>query len=78
VQRDSSHGGQQYPIADGFDQEITKLYEDREKEREARRLQSCLSPQRGPIAALRAVLFDLLHVPVELAARGDRHAVRYA
>ena len=29
-------------------QEITKLYEAREQEREARRLQSSLSPQRGP------------------------------
>jgi hypothetical protein len=28
--------------------EITKLYEAREQEREARRLQASLSPQRGP------------------------------
>jgi hypothetical protein len=42
-----SHGGQQYPMADSFEQEITKLYEAREQEREARRLESSLSPQRG-------------------------------
>jgi hypothetical protein len=41
-----SHGGQQYPMADGFEQEITKLYEAREQEREARRLESSLSPRR--------------------------------
>ena len=37
-----SYGGQQYPMADGFEQEITKLYEAREQEREARRLESSL------------------------------------
>jgi hypothetical protein len=42
-----SHGGQQYPMADSFEQEISKLYEAREQEREARRLESSLSPQRG-------------------------------
>jgi hypothetical protein len=42
-----SHGGQQYPMADAFEQEITKLYEAREQQREARRLESSLSPQRG-------------------------------
>jgi hypothetical protein len=42
-----SHGGQQYPMANGFEQEITKLYEAREHEREARRLESSLSPHRG-------------------------------
>jgi hypothetical protein len=42
-----SHAGQQYPMADGFEQEITKLHEAREQEREARRLESSLSPQRG-------------------------------
>ena len=42
-----SHSGQQYPMADGFEQEIAKLYEAREQEREARRLESSLSPQRG-------------------------------
>ena len=34
-------------MADGFEQEITKLYEAREQERETRRLQASLSPQRG-------------------------------
>jgi RepB DNA-primase from phage plasmid len=42
-----SYCGQQYPTADGFEQEITKLYEAREQEREGRRLESSLSPQRG-------------------------------
>lgn len=43
-----SHSGEQYPIAEVFAQEITKLYEEREQEREARRIQASLSPQRGP------------------------------
>src|SRR5271156_6902273 len=42
-----SHTGQQYPIAEEFQLEITKLYEAREQEQEARRLQSSLSPHRG-------------------------------
>jgi RepB DNA-primase from phage plasmid len=33
------HDGQQYPMAEAFEQEITKLYEAREQEREARRVQ---------------------------------------
>jgi hypothetical protein len=43
-----SHSGEQYPMAEAFEQEITTLYEAREQEREARRLQSSLSPHRGP------------------------------
>jgi RepB DNA-primase from phage plasmid len=43
-----SHSGEQYPMAESFVQEITKLYEDRKQEREARRIQASLSPQRGP------------------------------
>jgi RepB DNA-primase from phage plasmid len=43
-----SHSGEQYPMAETFVQEITKLYEDRKQEREARRIQASLSPQRGP------------------------------
>jgi hypothetical protein len=43
-----SHSGQQYLMGEAFEQEITQLYEAREKEREARRSQSSLSPQRGP------------------------------
>src|SRR6185437_12996257 len=43
-----SHSGQQYPRAEAFEQEIALLYEAREQEHEARRLQSSLSPQRGP------------------------------
>ena len=43
-----SHTGEQYSRADSFVEEITKLYEAREQEREARRLQASLSPQRGP------------------------------
>ena len=44
----TSHVGGQYPIAEVFVQEITKLYQARELQREARRLQASLSPQRGP------------------------------
>ena len=43
-----NHSGEQYPMAEAFMQEITKLYEEREEEREARRVQWSLSPQRGP------------------------------
>jgi hypothetical protein len=43
-----SHSGEQYPMAEVFAQEITKLFEEREQEREARRIQAALSPQRGP------------------------------
>jgi hypothetical protein len=43
-----SNSGEQYPMAEVFVQEITKLYEERQQEREARRLQASLSPQRGP------------------------------
>jgi hypothetical protein len=35
-------------MAEAFVLEITKLYEEREQEREARHLQASLSPQRGP------------------------------
>jgi hypothetical protein len=42
-----SYTGLQYPTAQAFEQDITKLYEAREQEREARRFQSSLSPQRG-------------------------------
>jgi hypothetical protein len=41
------HSGEQYPMAEAFVQEITKLYEVREQEREARRRQAFPSPQRG-------------------------------
>ena len=43
-----SHSGEQYSMAEAFAQEIMKLYEEREQEREARRIQASLSPQRGP------------------------------
>jgi hypothetical protein len=43
-----SHTGEQYPMADRFVAEITRLYEAREQEREARRLHASLSPRRGP------------------------------
>src|SRR6202042_569450 len=59
-----SHTGQQYPIAEAFQREITKLYEAREQEQEARRLQSSLSPHRGglpmPIPHLKTNSIDLL------------------
>ena len=35
-------------MAEAFAQEITKLYQEREQERETKRLQASLSPQRGP------------------------------
>jgi hypothetical protein len=43
-----NHSRQQYPMAEAFEQEITTLYEVREQEHEAKRLQSSLSPRRGP------------------------------
>jgi hypothetical protein len=43
-----SHNGEQYPMAEDFVEEITKLYEERDQEREERRIQASLSPQRGP------------------------------
>jgi hypothetical protein len=43
-----SHAGEQYPQAESFAEEITKLCEAREQERETRRLQASLPPQRGP------------------------------
>ena len=43
-----SHKGEQYPVAEAFIEEITKLYREREQEREARRVQASLSPRRGP------------------------------
>ena len=42
-----SNTGQQYPMADNFAREITRLYAEREAEREQRRLQAALSPHRG-------------------------------
>src|ERR1700730_18383855 len=43
-----SHSGEQYPMAEAFAQEIIRLYQEREHEREAKRLHASLSPQRGP------------------------------
>ncbi len=43
-----SHTGDQYPTAEAFQQEITKLYRAREQEREARRQLASISPRRGP------------------------------
>ncbi|MBB5060569.1 hypothetical protein HDF16_005305 [Granulicella aggregans] len=43
-----SCSGEQYPMADAFAQEIAELNEEREQQREARRLQASLSPRRGP------------------------------
>jgi transposase-like protein len=41
-------------MAGAFVLEITKLYEEREQELEARRLQASLSPQRGPRLSAKA------------------------
>ena len=43
-----SCSGEQYPMAESFMKEITKLYDAREQEREAKRQQASLSPRRGP------------------------------
>ncbi len=45
------HGGEQYPMAEAFKQEITHMYEAREQEREARRQLASLSPREGPRSA---------------------------
>ena len=42
-----SNSGEQYPAADDFEHEVTRLYEEREAEREQRRLQAALSPYSG-------------------------------
>ncbi len=46
--RECSVPCQQYPMAEAFEQEITALYEAREQEYKARRLQSSLSLRSGP------------------------------
>jgi len=43
-----SHTGEQYPMAEAFELEVTQRYEAREQEREARRQLASLSPRRGP------------------------------
>ena len=43
-----SHSGQQFSQATAFIKESTKLYAAREREREQRRAERALSPQRGP------------------------------
>ena len=47
-----SHSGEQYPMAEAFAQEITKLYQRREQEREAKLLQASLSPQGDRICQM--------------------------
>ena len=42
-----SRPGEQYPMAESFVQELTKLFEAREQEREARRLEASFSPRGG-------------------------------
>jgi RepB DNA-primase from phage plasmid len=42
------HSGEQYPMAETFVQQSTKVYEEREQEREERRIHASLSPQREP------------------------------
>ena len=43
-----SHSGQQFSRAQAFLEEITAAYEARERQREQRRAERVLSPQRGP------------------------------
>ncbi len=47
------HTGEQYPMAEAFEQEVTQRYKAREQEREARRQLAFLSPRRGPRLHLR-------------------------
>src|SRR5271168_4561512 len=42
-----SHTGLQFPMAEAFHEEITKLYESEEQKREVRWHEASLSPQRG-------------------------------
>ena len=42
-----SNSGERCPMADNFAREITRLYAEREAERERKRLQAALSPHRG-------------------------------
>ncbi len=43
-----SYTGEQYPMAEAFEQEITQTYQAREQERETRRHLAALIPRRGP------------------------------
>ncbi len=47
-----SHGGEQYPMAEAFEPEITQRYEARKQEREERRQLASLSPRRGPRSSM--------------------------
>ncbi len=47
----NTYTGEQYPMAEAFEQEITQMYQAREQEREARRQLASLSPRRGPRAS---------------------------
>lgn len=42
------HSGLQYPSAEAFHREVREMFEVREREREAQRLQRSLSPRSGP------------------------------
>jgi hypothetical protein len=45
IVRLTSHSGEQYPMVEDFAQEITKLYQQREQEREAKRLEASFLPK---------------------------------
>ncbi len=47
-----SYTGEQYPMAEAFQQEITQMYQAREQQREARRQLAALSPRRGPRSSI--------------------------
>ena len=67
-----SYTGEQYPMAEIFVQEITKLFEEREQEREAQRLQASLSPQRA--RGYRTCLWNAFaHPPSTRTSRRRRH-----
>jgi hypothetical protein len=59
-----SHSGKQYARAEAFVGEIRQLHEAREQERETRKLQTSLPPQRGPrLSTLSRTLPNLDQVP---------------
>lgn len=51
-----SHAGQQYPLAEALEQEITTMYRAREQEREVRRQLAALPPRGGPRSSTSATV----------------------
>ena len=61
-------------MAEAFVLEITKLYEEREQEREASSLQASLSPQRGP--RLSNLSFERFRISAKTPGPPDRRGHR--